>query len=174
MTKLHRISYTVLWIMSVIVVVLLVHGLTENVREAEHKADRSAAATKEASEAVTDLAEQVRSLGGQPVVEPSDLPQVGPQGDVGPQGLTGATGATGPQGPRGLKGATGPAGAAGAKGEPGPAGRDGKDGTDGADGADGAVGPAGYPTSFTFTWLGGQEFTCTDSDGDHAYTCTTP
>jgi hypothetical protein len=141
---------------------------------AERQADRAEKSAAVAIAAANDLAEQVRSLGGEPVVEPSDLPQVGPQGDIGPQGPAGATGATGPRGPRGPKGVPGPAGATGAKGDPGPAGQDGKDGTDGTDGADGAAGPAGYPTSFSFTWLGGQEFTCTDPDGDHAYTCTTP
>jgi hypothetical protein len=71
----------------------------------------------------------------------------GPEGEAGPRGDRGPVGDRGPAGPRGKRGRRGP------KGVPGP------------------VGPAGPgPASFTFV-AGGVTFTCTDPEGDGAYTC---
>lgn len=171
-----------------VVALAVVVAATWLILSVSHRLDRSDARTAaadshaakaervatQATAAANALADQVRRLGGQPVVEPSQLPQVGPTGAAGATGATGPTGATGARGPRGLRGlmglpgptgatgATGPAGATGAKGEPG---------KDGADGATGATGPAGYPASFSFTSIGGKTVTCTDPDGDHAYDC---
>jgi type II secretory pathway pseudopilin PulG len=176
MTRMHRIAIGVLWALSLVVVILLVNGLARNVHEAQAKADRSAAkadrseaATKAATAAVADLARQVRHLGGQPVIDPVQLPEVGPTGATGPQGATGDTGPRGLRGLIGPKGATGATGAVGATGPQGPKGDPGKNGTDGAPGA---TGPAGYPSSFTFTSITGKQVTCTDPDGDHAYSCS--
>lgn len=83
------------------------------------------------------LQEQVRSLGGTPVVTPEQL--AGPAGVAGERG---ATGATGPQGP---PGATGPAGEPGTPGQPGAPGTAGVDGQNGAPGETGPAGPQGEP-----------------------------
>jgi hypothetical protein len=99
---------------------------------AQLRADGNATASQ-----AQQLAQQVRTLGGTPVVEPA---APGPQG---PQGLPGDTGATGPQGPPGVPGATGPTGPTGVQGPAGPSGASGRDGTDGSDGATGPQGPAG-------------------------------
>lgn len=118
------------------------------------------------------LANQVRSLGGQPVADgkPGDQGPAGdrgPQGPVGPQGPPGArgpigitgqspqclleptrcVGAAGSAGGRGVAGPQGPQGepgTAGAQGEPGPAGPQGEQGIEGKPGADSTVaGPQG-------------------------------
>ena len=105
------------------------------------------------------LANQVRSLGGQPVAEgkpgekgPPGSPGVqGPIGVtgqspqcllepskcVGPKGATGSPGQDGSDGETGPAGQTGDTGATGAKGDQGLPGRDGVNGVDGKDGADG-------------------------------------
>jgi hypothetical protein len=88
------------------------------------------------------LAQQVRTLGGTPVVTPAA------PGPSGPQGATGATGAVGPAGPSGPSGAPGPIGPAGPKGDTGSngtAGSSGSNGSPGKDGTAGATGPAGQP-----------------------------
>lgn len=171
MTRAHRLAFYALWISSIIVVGLLIHGLANTAREAQERADTATAA-------VSDLAQQVRSLGGEPVVTPSDLPSAGPPGPTGPQGFpgppgpSGPPGPVGPAGPQGHPGATGPTGPAGStgltgpKGDPGPQGNKGEPGPTGPQGDPGPAGPAGYPESFTFAG-----FTCTDPDGDHTYTC---
>lgn len=88
------------------------------------------------------LADQVRSLGGTPVVQPV----AGPAGVPGAAGATGATGASGVQGPQGVpgqKGDTGAPGPTGPAGVQGAAGQDGTDGTNGQAGATGVAGPQG-------------------------------
>lgn len=131
------------------------------------------------------LISQVRSLGEKPVVNPGDIPTVvgprGAQGVQGPEGRPGVQGPRGPQGPNGRPGTAGPAGPAGTDGSDGQPGADGPPGPSGPQGAEGPKGdrgdqgPAGYPSSFTFTygWAPGQEQTyrCEDPDGDHEYTC---
>ncbi|MFD1547026.1 collagen-like protein [Nonomuraea guangzhouensis] len=143
------------------------------------------------------LAEQVKRLGGVPLVSPSAGPQgergpVGPAGQtvVGPRGLTGPSGPPGPagrDGKPGKDGAAGPTGLQGipgSKGEPGatvtgPPGAKGEQGADGKDGKDGAdstvVGPKGEtgppPASWTFA-IGVITYTCTpDEPGSTKYTC---
>lgn len=104
------------------------------------------------------LADQVRSLGGQPVAEgkPGARGDQGPQGPVGPQGPQGPPGSEGKQGPVGVAGQSprcllepsrcvGPKGAAGAAGSDGADGENGTDGKDGINGKDGAAGPPGEP-----------------------------
>jgi cell division protein FtsB len=132
-------------------------------------------------------------------IPPMPGPQ-GPQGIPGLQGLQGVPGPQGPAGkdgtsctpdipacvgPAGPPGPAGPAGADGKDGAAGPSGADGKDGATGPvgptgpagpSGSAGPTGPAGYPTSFgwTLTLVGNRTvtYTCTDTDGDHQYTCT--
>lgn len=111
------------------------------------------------------LADQVRSLGGQPVAEgkPGERGDVGPQGPRGPQGPPGIQGprgpigvagqspaclleptrCVGPKGAAGTDGKPGEAGAQGPQGEPGPAGEKGDQGPAGPQGDPGAAGPAG-------------------------------
>jgi hypothetical protein len=108
------------------------------------------------------LANQVRSLGGQPVAEgkPGQPGNQGPMGPQGPRGFQGPPGAQGKQGPIGItgrspacllepsrcvgpKGATGETGAQGSKGDTGPEGAQGDTGPAGTDGKDGATGLKG-------------------------------
>jgi len=129
---------------------------------------------------IAALSQQVRDLGGKPVVAgPKGEPGKSVTGPRGPRGSPGATGASGKPaptvtpspGPSGASGAPGkdgadstvpgPSGAPGAdstvpgpSGPPGPAGQDGSDGKDGSDGADGKP-----PASWTFTYLG-STYTC--------------
>lgn len=142
----------------------------------------------------TALADQVRSLGQEPVVTPEQISgpagAAGEQGAAGPQGLPGLTGpagptgnpgATGPQGVPGVPGVPGVAGAPGVDGTQGVAGTDGTNGTNGATGPQGDTGPAGPtgpqgdrgeqgaqgspPAGFTFTDGLGQMQTCTRDPG---------
>jgi hypothetical protein len=74
-------------------------------------------------------------------------------------------------GARGPAGVQGPRGDRGPEGDRGPAGPRGKRGRRGPKGVAGDVGPAGPgPASFTFV-VNGVTFTCTDPEGDGAYTC---
>lgn len=124
---------------------------------------------------------------GQPGA-PGDQGPVGEPGSEGPQGSTGPAGPTGVQGPRGKPGrdstVPGPIGLAGTpgddgqdavgpQGQPGPAGPKGDPGAKGDPGdtgPQGPEGPAGYPESFTFTYLG-VTFVCSDPDEDRSYDC---
>lgn len=76
------------------------------------------------------LADQVKQLGADPVVDPPRAGDPGPQGERGPAGRDGRDGDPGPTGP---------------PGEPGPAGAEGADGADGAAGEAGAQGAVGEP-----------------------------
>lgn len=186
MTRAHRLAFYALWASSLIVVALLIHGLAGTAREARDKAeqatgraDRATQRADAATTAATHLAQQVRALGGKPVVEPSQLPQAGPSGPVGPQGpmgltgpqgLRGAMGLPGPQGPVGETGPAGATGPTGAKGDPGKDGTDGKPGTDGTDGAPGrgiasvdCGGP--IPMTLTITYSDGTTQTASCSGG---------
>jgi hypothetical protein len=78
------------------------------------------------------LSQQVRDLGGTPVV--------GPKGDPGTEGQRGADGSPGRDGQAGRDGDDG---TPGKDGDTGPSGTPGVDGNDGVKGADGAEGPAG-------------------------------
>lgn len=132
-----------------------------------------------------------RFLEDDPAVTPSDVSQavvaycalrgcVGSPGQPGQPGGSGATGPAGPQGPQGSQGATGPLGPAGPQGQPGSQGPTGGSGADGATGpqgppgADGQPGPQGSQGapvgSFSFTFLL-TNYSCSDVEGDGAYTC---
>jgi len=186
----HRtrvISYVIGALAIVLTVWVLVHGLTARVQHAEDTSAANEKAATQATRAVSQLAQQVKQLGGTPVVKPQQLSgPVGPQGatgptgpegprgmpgSVGPMGAPGATGPKGATGPAGTPGQTGPAGPAGPAGPTGPTGPAGPKGEQGEQGPKGEQGPAGYPTRFTFT-IGPVTFECTDLDGDHAYQCT--
>lgn len=105
-------------------------------------------------EAIEALAEQVRSLGGTPVVTAPPRPvdgadgndgqdgESGPPGTAGTSGVDGQNGAPGPAGPRGPAGVQ-PSPIPGPTGPAGPTGAAGQDGADGAPGAQGETGPAG-------------------------------
>lgn len=127
---------------------------------------------EESNRARDALAQQVKDLGGTPVVKPGEPGVRGRQGPRGEPGPTGPSGQNGKDGKDGKPGPTpkpgedgtdgkdgrpgpdstvpGPAGPTGATGEqgpqgpPGPAGADGKDGRDGTDGRDGQTCPDGY------------------------------
>lgn len=89
----------------------------------------------------TQLQDQVRSLGGTPVVTAEQI--AGPAGVAGERGATGLPGSTGPVGPAGPSGEPG---TPGQPGTPGPAGADGQNGVPGETGpagSQGEPGPAG-------------------------------
>lgn len=116
---------------------------------------------------ISQLAQQVKGLGGTPVVQAPQPGAQGPVGTQGPVGPQGPPGPTGPQGPAGRDGqsppcladpaqcqgaagqngiagpagATGPAGPAGSQGPAGPAGPQGPSGPAGSTGAQGPPGP---------------------------------
>ena len=165
---------------------------------ARANADRTSmrAELDQQQEASTALADQVRGLGEEPVVEPEALPSAGSpgadgkdgiagkngepgkdglDGKPGPPGKTGPAGAEGAAGADGSDGEPGPAGPPGAKGDPGPAGADGKDGALGAAGANGkdgrsvdSVSCSGSLGTFTFTYSDGttQTVQCTPAAGE--------
>jgi len=121
------------------------------------------------------LADQVESLGEEPVVTPEEISggndvvtvpgPPGPQGRTGPTGDKGSDGAPGPPGPPGEPGATG------ATGDTGATGQTGGEGEPGAEGPAGEPGPPGSgPTSFTFQFRE-VTFVCTDPEGDGTYDC---
>ncbi len=93
---------------------------------------------------------------------PGPFGPVGPAGPVGPQGLTGLAGQFGQKGDTGQPGQTGDTGAQGDTGPEGPQGPQGETGPQGEQGPP--------PDSFTFTFAG-QNFTCTDSNGDGDFEC---
>lgn len=193
-----RIRKVIITVFAVVVIAwfaVILHGLTGRITNAEASSDDNAANARAALNAADRLARQVEGLGGTPVVEPSNLPTPakstrGRTGATGQAGAAGSQGAAGPRGPGptrsqiaaalsafcgagkcvGPAGATGKDGKDGATGATGSQGATGPAGAPGATGGDGATGPAGYPSSFTFTYLGAN-YTCTDSDGDRAYTC---
>ncbi len=122
------------------------------------------------------LAEQVRALGEEPVVEPDHTATPLQERFVPVPGPRGRDGVDGPRGPAGAPGADGKDGPAGADGEPGApgaagvAGEDGSDGQPGVDGKDGAAGPAGPPGESGATGPAGEPgrsittVTCPDGD----------
>lgn len=114
---------------------LAVASVTDNETQQDEIAALRDSATINA-DSVKRLQDQVRDLGGVPVV---DSPEPVP----GPRGEPGATGPKGDQGEKGDPGATGPGGPSGPMGPPGAAGAPGEPGTNGQDGAEGPVGPEG-------------------------------
>lgn len=115
-----------------------IRGLHDEVTAAEVHADTATSSAQQ-------LYDQVKRLGGTPVVAPPAV-----------QGPTGATGATGAQGLPGRDGSPGQSppclftpsqcvGAAGKDGQPGANGKDGVDGKNGVDGQPGTNGVDGQP-----------------------------
>lgn len=182
MTKWHRLIYAALILGSLLVVILLFRGLTEQINTADR--------------AVDSLARQVESLGGEPVVEPeAPLPDdpvliPGPPGEDGLPGLPGLDGLDGEDGrngqdgtdsttvgPRGPQGETGLScvddlGLAACRGPQGPVGATGAPGADstvpGPQGPQGPAGPAGTANPGTYTCPDGevtQGFTIGDAGG---------
>lgn len=133
------------------------------------------------------LANQVRSLGATPVVQPAAAGQTGATGATGTAGINGRDGANGKDGatPACLATTQQCQGAAGTNGQDGQSGKDGVDGRDGANGKDGQDGKPGIdgtngadgqpPSSWTTTYPDGSTQTCTrDSNFDPSaptYTC---
>lgn len=134
------------------------------------------------------LAQQVRRLGGKPVVDPPKVDPLpgpagsagrdGPRGRPGEDGKDGRPGADGEDGTDGTNGTDGEDGADGQPGPMGATGADGKDGANGADGADGTDGKDGRSVesvqcdnglgTFTFTYSDGtsQTVQCTPGAGE--------
>lgn len=130
---------------------------------------------------VRALAEQVESLGAEPVVvvgPPGEAGEsiVGPPGPSGPEGPLGPPGSSGDRGPRGLLGPVGESGSPGESGPPGPQGEAGPAGPEGPPGEKGEKGDR--PDGFTFTDQFGRTYHCTDDEqspggaGDGEYGCT--
>lgn len=131
---------------------------------------------------------QIGSIGAMGPIGPQGLP--GPRGIPGPPGIAGppprcftlpgqCVGETGTQGPQGETGATGTTGDTGPEGPQGETGAVGPQGDVGPEGPQGPIGPEGQtgqtgPAIRAWTWTqDGFKHTCTDSDGDLAYECTT-
>lgn len=138
------------------------------------------------------LADQVRSLGATPVVQPAAPAATGATGATGAAGINGVNGTPGVPGKdgqsppclattqqcQGTNGTPGTNGLPGTNGVDGKNGTNGKDGQDGKNGADGTNGKDGQPPfSWTTTYPDGSTQTCTRAAGfDPAtpkYTCTT-
>lgn len=200
----------VVWLIAAVMFVLVsgwvVYTLLSQGNDIKHsdaQADAAFAAAKtnqqtaaEAKNAAKALARQVERLGGDPVVDPGNIPGptpvAGPEGVPGRRGprgfpgVPGIPGVPGDSGPRGLIGAPGATGAPGGPGDPGQQGAQGAPGADGGPGQQGPQGPPGDPgqqgpkgdpgadgapgrDAFPFTFT----FTIPDFDGrDLTFTCT--
>ncbi|PWW50274.1 collagen-like domain-containing protein [Actinokineospora spheciospongiae] len=142
-------GHRLVWIaLAALVVGLAVAGwavldLSSSTRARDGDQDRTITELVERADgATTDarrLAEQVRELGGVPVVQP------GNPGDPGPQGQQGNPGPAGPAGPAGPQGGPGAKGDPGEPGDPGPQGERGQQGEPGSPGEPGPPGAAGEP-----------------------------
>ncbi len=133
--------------------------------------------------AIAALAEQVKALGGEPVVQPNQLTPgsnvvvvpgpAGPRGIDGKDGAAGEPGAPGLAGPSGAQGEPGVPGAgeAGPVGPSGPAGPQGEPGPAGAQGEPGPEGPPGPGFTVFSIDLGGVLFICSDPDGNGQFGC---
>lgn len=152
--RLRVIAWVVLAVFGVVALGLILSGLTDRVQRAERSAEdatttahKNAAIAGQGVVAVRRLAQQVKRLGGTPVVSPTDVPlpagDPGPQGERGSAGPQGSTGAKGEPGTQGSTGPTGAPGATGKKGDAGAAGATGAQGTQGDPGPAGASGAAG-------------------------------
>lgn len=121
----------------IVTVALIGYNQIDGQRD-EARADRIASeqTSLELRESVLALQEQVRRMGGTPVVANVPQPIPGERGEDGDAGLPG---------PPGRDGRDGPPGPPGAPGMPGVPGEDGEDGTDGQNGAEGPSGPPGSP-----------------------------
>ena len=155
---------------------------------AAHDADQDRALTAMSRQAddnartAQTLADQVRSLGEQPLVLPPSPGERGATGDTGPQGPQGPAGQPGRDGatppclsePPQCRGADGATGAAGQDGTPGADGAPGQNGADGAPGKDGSDGQS--PASWTWTDSDGRTQSCARDAGSPdtapTYTCT--
>jgi hypothetical protein len=135
----HKITVYGLYGAFVLVAVLLLLVFSAS-RAANHAARTAQRDNAVNHQAVNQLAQQVRQMGGTPVVQPSQLP--GPSGAPGLQGIPGPAGASGAPGPSGAPGASGAPGRAGASGA---VGAQGIPGAPGAQGSPGPVGPSGPP-----------------------------
>lgn len=124
-----RRSAIIWWTALVAVAAFVAYGIVY-VRGAVHDRARDA-------QRIEMLSQQVRDLGGTPVV--------GPKGDPGTEGQRGADGSPGRDG---RDGSDGDNGTPGKDGDTGPAGTPGVDGDDGVAGKDGDTGPVG-PTGPT-------------------------
>lgn len=175
MTRWHYAFFALLILALVAFVAFSVRGLGDRIATAEDRVADSATAADENQEAARRLAEQVERLGGNPVVEPDDLPPV--VGEPGPAGESGEPGPQGEPGPAPSQADVATAVAlycsggtcdgadatpsqvasavaaycnnrgecAGPAGDNGTPGADGSNGSDGSDGSDGADGNTGPP-----------------------------
>lgn len=157
MTKFHKLGILAVGLAFMAGVFILISNLAGDVRSLQAPCPEVVTVDSnprcidlaENAAAVSQLARQVRRLGGVPVVEPDDLPSqvvIGPAGPTGPtggEGVDGADGQDGSDGAPGRPGSDGEDGAPGPQGEPGPVGPAGPAGPVGAAGKDGATGPAG-------------------------------
>lgn len=185
----HRRMWISLALLVLGVAAMLTVYLLDRASSARHDDEQDqalAAVSKQAADysaAAQKLADQVRALGAQPVVQP---PQPGERGAPGAPGIPGPPGPPGPAGRDGrdgttppclgdstqCRGATGPPGTDGQPGTPGaagPAGPAGPPGPAGAPGADGQPGQPGAngqpPAGWTWTDVLGREQHCTRDPG---------
>jgi hypothetical protein len=140
--------------------------LWARINAGDRRADQMQAEADRRGQALSTLADDVRTLraqvearGGTPAAPdpsvavddlldrirvPAALPGArGEKGDKGDKGAGGAPGAGGPRGEPGPSGPPGPQGPEGPEGAPGSSGPSGEPGAQGSTGADGATGPTG-------------------------------
>lgn len=165
------------WLTSAIVVALVAGGVLTVVLTRDDAAELRADLA-EANGAITVLANEVETLGGDPeeTLEsaiPGPVGPIGPEGERGERGRDGDDGRDGDPGPIGPQGIQGPIGPAGPRGEAGPPGPQGEPGV-GSQGEPGSIGPPGpagpAPSSWTFQF-NNKTFVCSDANADLAYEC---
>lgn len=182
---MHRIRWAAIGLGFAILGVLLAFVLdqqrdTSNAIDTERvRRERVEQQLSEQLTASEALAEQVRSLGERPVVEPSDVPTgevVVINGTDGQDGQPGQDGRPGTKGDPGTDGADGRPGADGADGEPGPPGPPGPKGDAGEKGDPGAKGDPGTVTPGTYSCPDGQYVTTVTvaDNGSMTLVCQTP
>lgn len=153
--RLRKAIYLLLAAGVLLFAYLVLDNLTDRVSRAEARQESAEqerqgteADLRQYANAVDKLADQVTRRGGDPVVQPGELPnltggQPGPAGVPGLPGTRGITGQQGRAGKTGGTGATGRTGAPGAEGADGQPGADGEPGATGPQGETGATGPQG-------------------------------
>lgn len=136
-------------VLSATSVYLVLDGFTDRLATAEHAARENRTRLDDQQLTSKVLAEQLRSLGEVPVIEPADpppsvrtIPIPGRPGAPGRPGTNGKPGRDGKTGQDGADGPPGSTGEPGAKGDQGPAGPQGDRGPEGPAGPQGSPGTA--------------------------------
>lgn len=151
MRRLRIVALSIVAIITVLSatsIYLVLDRFTDRLATAEHAARENRTRLDDQQLTSTVLAQQLRALGEEPVIEPADPPSIrtiplpGRPGADGRDGTNGRPGRDGKSGQPGQAGPTGATGEAGAKGDQGPAGPQGDRGPEGPTGPQGPPGTA--------------------------------